>query len=153
MLTRIVFVFFSVCIATLAHSQNVYDSITISRSLIEENWYGAKWKDTLSAGRYARYIKNEKTVWLNKPGRDKAEPEILALVRRIKTNGTDDIAKCFIPRHSINFYQQGKIARYLLVCFECDGVRFSDDPPSTFIKSEKMREKQMGELKKVFKDL
>ncbi|MBL7739862.1 MAG: hypothetical protein JNK14_11615 [Chitinophagaceae bacterium] len=78
---------------------------------------------------------------------------MISLVSRIKSNGTEDVAKCFIPRHSINFYKGGKIVRYLLVCFECDGVRFSDEPSKTFIKSVNARDRQMTELKKLFKDI
>lgn len=136
-----------------ASAQVPYDSITISRFLITEETYGARWPDTLKAGYYSNYLSDEKTIWVKPVKVFKVLPAIISLAGRIKTNGTEDVAKCFIPRHSINYYKSGKITRYLLVCFECDGVRFSDDPKNTFVKSVPVREKQMQELKTVFKEL
>jgi hypothetical protein len=133
--------------------QPVYDSITISRSTIEDKWYEAVWPDTVKSQRFHHYIKDEKTVWVKPAKAGKVLPAVLSLSQRIRSNGTGDISKCFIPRHSINFYKGGKIVRYLLVCFECDGVRFSDEPAKAFIKSIETRDKQMSELKKLFKDL
>jgi hypothetical protein len=80
-------------------------------------------------------------------------PPVISLSNRIKSNGTEDISKCFIPRHSINFYNDGKVIRCLLVCFECDGVHFSDDPAKKIIKSIAAGDKQMAELKKLFNDM
>jgi hypothetical protein len=140
-------------ISGVLHAQVEYDSITISRFLITDETLGANWKDTLKAGHYPGYLSDERTVWIKPVKVFKVLPAIIALAGRIKTNGTEDVAKCFIPRHSINYYKSGKITRYLLVCFECDGVRFSDDPKNSFVKSVETREKQMLELKEVFKDL
>lgn len=149
--------FFCSCILTgviiYSAAQPVYDSITISRSTIENNWYGANWKDSLKAGRIERYITQERIAWV-KPGKvEKKSPPIVSLTNQIKSNGTGDVSKCFIPRHSINFYKGGKIVRYVMVCFECDGVRFSDEPARTFIKSVETRDKQMTELKTIFRDI
>lgn len=146
------------CIVLLAvtlHSraQSVYDSVTISRCIIENDWYGKNWPDTLKAGEFRKYIKTEKTVWVRPASANKVLPAIISLSNRIKSNGTEDVSKCFIPRHSINFYRKGQITRYLLVCFECDGVRFSDEPARSFIKNVSTRDKQMAELKKLFKEL
>ncbi len=133
-------------------SQIPYDSITISKFLIVEESYGANWRDTLKSGHFPNWLSNEKTVWVKPAIVYKVLPEIISLLNRIKANGTEDVAKCFIPRHSINYYKGGKITKYLLVCFECDGMRFSDDPKNCFVKSVGVREKQMAELKVIFKD-
>jgi hypothetical protein len=136
-----------------SYGQVAFDSITISRSTIENAWHGANWPDSLKAGKFGHYIREEKTVW-KKPGKaSKTLPPVISLVNRIGRNGTEDIAKCFIPRHSINFYKNGKIGQYLLVCFECDGVRFSNEPAKPFLKSIDIRDKQMNELKKLFRDM
>jgi hypothetical protein len=134
-------------------AQSPFDSITISRFLIQEHMYGARWADTLKAGRYPVYLSEERTIWVKPPKTFKVLPQVIALADRVKTNGTADVSKCFIPRHSINYYKAGKITRYLLVCFECDGVRFSDDPLNSFVKNVGTREKQMAELKILFKGL
>ncbi|NOT49647.1 MAG: hypothetical protein HOP10_00045 [Chitinophagaceae bacterium] len=134
-------------------AQIAYDSLAISRFLIKEEMYGANWKDTLKAGHYSNYIADERTVWVKPVQVYKVLPPIISIVNRVKTNGTADVAKCFIPRHSINYYKGGKIVKYLLICFECDGLRFSDDSNNTFVKSADVREKQMAELKEVFKNL
>ena len=130
-----------------------YDSITISRCTIENKWYGAKWADSLKLGKFSNYITGERTVWKKAAIAGKKAPEVINLVNSIQSNGTEDVSKCFIPRHSINFYKNGKISRYLLVCFECDGVHFSDDPAKQFVKSLVLRDKQMLKLKTLFKDL
>lgn len=140
-----------------AKAQTNYDSITISRFLITNDLPGKNWKDTLEAGRYSNYITAEKTTW-KRP--TKMPPRamgvmhpVLALMENIRKNGTEDVAKCFIPRHSVNYYKNGKIVKFLQVCFECDGLRFSDDPATTVVKSITKREEQMRELKKLFKPL
>lgn len=135
--------FASVCIAQLK-----YDSLTLSKCSIKEKWYGARWADTLKAGRFEKYISDQKTVSKELIG------SLASLLNKIKSNGTGDISKCFIPRHSINFYKGGKIVRFFLVCFECDGFRFSDDTDKTiFVRSTSGREKQMEQLKLYFASL
>jgi hypothetical protein len=136
-----------------SQAQAGYDSITISRCTIENDWHGAKWADSLKGGRFKNYLKQEKTVWVKPAKTSNVLPAVISLSNRIRSNGTEDVSKCFIPRHSINFYKNGRIGRYLLVCFECDGVRFSDEPAKSFIKKIDTRDKQMVELKKLFKDI
>jgi len=149
---KILLVIILFIIANNAQAQTDYDSITISRCTIEQNWYGANWTDSLKAGKFKNYLKQEKIIWVKPAKASKVLPAVISLSNRIRSNGTEDVAKCFIPRHSINFYKNGKISRYLLVCFECDGVHFSDDPANSFVKSVDAREKQMMELKELFKD-
>jgi hypothetical protein len=151
---KLIFFCFTILTASIySYSQSNYDSITISRFLIQEEMYGAQWADTLKAGRYPTYLSGERTIWVKPMKPAKLFPVVISLSNRVKTNGTADVAKCFIPRHSINYYKAGKIARYLLICFECDGVRFSDDPKNSFVRSVGTREKQMAELKILFKEL
>ena len=149
---KLLFLFLLTPATTILKAQIPYDSITISRFLIQEKMYGARWPDTLKAGRFPVYLSDERRVWIKPEKTFKVLPQVISLANRIKTNGTEDVSKCFIPRHSINYYKGGKITRYLLVCFECDGVRFSDDPPNSFVKSVGTREKQMAELKTLFKE-
>lgn len=134
-----------------------YDSVTISRFLISDQLLGKNWRDTLNSGRYPSYLSGETTTWrkqiLPQPRTTGVMAPVQSLTQRIKANGTEDVAKCFIPRHSINYYKGGKIVRFLQVCFECDGLRFSDDPSKTFVKSVPVREKQMAELKELFKGI
>lgn len=145
--------FFLLSWYTQSAGQAGYDSITISRFLIGESLYTANWKDSLKAGSFINHLSVQKTVWIKPAKPQKMLPHFFLLFNRIKTNGTEDISACFIPRHSINFYKAGKIVRFLLVCFECEGVQFSDEPVKRFVKSIATREKQMAELKKIFIDL
>jgi hypothetical protein len=154
---KMLFFFFLVCCTGISRAQSGYDSITFSRFLIREDLLGKNWPDTLKAGHYNNYIAEEKTVWrkpVQPPPRAMGVTHpVLSITDRVKKNGTADVAKCFIPRHSINYYKGGTITRYLLICFECDGLRFSDDPNNTFVKSVSTREKQMAELKNLFAGL
>lgn len=136
-----------------AKAQGSFDSITISRFLIRDELLGINWTDTLKAGKYGNYISEEKTVWKNPKKPVKEIPPLISLLSRIEKNGYEDVTKCFIPRHSINYYQKGKIVRFLLVCFECDGLRTSKFVKKDFVKSVDVREKQMQELKEIFKKL
>ncbi len=129
------------------------DSITVSRFLIRDDLLGKNWTDTLKAGKFKNYISDEKTVWKNPKKYAKEIPPLFSLLSGIEKNGYGDVAKCFIPRHSINYYQKGKIVRFLLVCFECDGLRTSNYAKRDLVKSEATRENQMKELKKIFKSL
>lgn len=131
-------------LSIITEAQTKYDSITLSRCMIKENWFGNNWPDSLKTGSFAKYVY----------AHSKVSPQqmivVTSLINRIKANGTADISKCFIPRHSINFYKNGKIASYLLICFECDGVRFSTGTNSGRVISTAARERQMGELRKLF---
>jgi len=91
--------------------------------------------------------------WVN-PGKVDSIPYIFSLVTRTRENGTKTIARCFIPRHSINFYRSGKIALYVLVCFECNGMEFSDTPRENngLLVNKDVRMGQIEELKILFKD-
>lgn len=75
---------------------------------------------------------------------------IVQLLTALKANGTEDVSKCFIPRHVVTLYSNDKILYRVLLCFECDGIRFSNQKMSTAIKSVTKREKKMKELKSVF---
>jgi len=115
----------------ILNAQVSYDSITISRCSIEDKYYemGPKWPDKLKTGEFRNLINDERTIWIRSAGsKEQVKPAIFSLTEDIKNNGTQDVTRCFIPRHSINFYQRGKITRCLLVCFQCDGLHFSDDP-------------------------
>ncbi len=132
------------------NGQATYDSITISKSGIAEKWPDGKWADTLKTGRYKDYIFEESTAWKKKTNADTAY--LFKLLREIKLNGTEDVSKCFIPRHSMNFYKGGKIVRYMLICFECDGIRFSEESSGSPVKKAAKREAQMKELRLLYTD-
>jgi hypothetical protein len=129
-------------------AQEKYDSITISNFTRSEDY---RLFDTIqkliNAGTYSSLISGETNLKNISAGKTRA---VALLAEKIRKNGTDDISKCFIPRHSLNYYRKGKIATAMLVCFECDGIRFSNYKGKTFIKSAYQREKQMKELKDVF---
>ena len=100
--------------------------------------------DTIDAAELPAYLSEERTL--------SADSVVLIqnLLAGIRKNGTDDVAKCFIPRHSINFYKGDQLEKYVLVCFECEGVRFSERAVRTPVKNEEKRIGQMKELKKYF---
>lgn len=128
-----------------------YDSITISKFTANENTsYMGKWEDTLRLGKFNKYLKNEITVWRNTKQSVKSTPKIILLSNQIKANGTEDISKCFIPRHVVNYYKNGKIILFMLVCFECEGIRFSDMTTNNNVKDVKKRMQQIQSLKKIF---
>ena len=134
------------------HAQLDYDSVTISRFVERKPSYGPGWDKITHAG-YPADLVNEHTIWVN-PGKAGSPPYIFSLAARIRENGTTSLARCFIPRHSINFYRSGKIALYLLVCFECNGMEFSDTPRENngLLVSKDVRMQQIEELKALFKD-
>jgi len=80
----------------------------------------------------------------------KTAATITKLVKNLRANGTSDINKCFIPRHVISFLKGDSVDLYVLLCFECDGVRFSTQSLTTNVKSIAKREKWMKELKQWF---
>jgi hypothetical protein len=152
---RLIILLLLISVSVILQAQIIYDSVTISRCSIGTKYYelGPDWPNAFKTEEFKKYISNEKTIWVKPGDKEKANRSILSLTDRIKENGTKDVARCFIPRHSINFYQEGKITRCLLVCFQCNGLHFSDDPKVFFIKSLDARDKQMLELKEIFKDL
>lgn len=76
--------------------------------------------------------------------------QIIKLLNNLRNNGTEDINKCFIPRHAVTVYSNDVVLYHVLVCFECDGIRFSSQVKTTKIKSVAKREKWMKELKAIF---
>ncbi len=80
----------------------------------------------------------------------KTAAALLTLIKKLKANGTDDINKCFIPRHCITLLNGEKVVYRVLVCFECNGIRFSNEKETTGIKSVEKRDKLMMELNKQF---
>ena len=80
----------------------------------------------------------------------KTAASIIRLVNNLEANGTGDINKCFIPRHVITFMRGDSAYLQVLVCFECDGIRFSTQTQTTRVKSDIKREKWMKELKQWF---
>jgi hypothetical protein len=99
--------------------------------------------DTLKAPMLSSYLTQERRISV-----DSLEP-LEILLSAIKSNGTEDVTKCFIPRHSINYYENDTLKKFVLICFECDGIRFSDYG-STAVKSDEKRGEQMQKLKTYF---
>ncbi len=149
---RILLSFFTMLCSGCLHAQLDYDSVTISRFVERKPSDGPGWNKITHAG-YAADLVNERTIWVN-PGKVDSIPYIFSLATRIRENGTKSIARCFIPRHTINYYRSGKIALYLLVCFECNGMEFSDTPRENngLLKSREVRMQQIDELKILFRD-
>lgn len=97
-------------------------------------------------GAYSGELVNGQTVSEN----PKTRAKLLALIKQLKANGSADINKCFIPRHVVTLYNGDNVVYRMLVCFECDGIRFSNENKTTRVKSVEYREKAMGELKALF---
>ena len=106
-------------------------------------------KSLVSTGKYGQFISGEVEVY-NRQSDNKNFSAIKKTLNKLSANGTDDISQCFYPRHSINFYKNGKIVKYVLICFECYGLRFSDERWLTKVKDEDKRIKLMDELKAHF---
>lgn len=100
--------------------------------------------DTLKPSALAAYLSMERKITAD------SLSALETLISDIKSNGTEDVAKCFIPRHSINYYEDDTLKKFVLICFECDGIRFSDYR-STAVKSDEKRAEQMQSLKKFFR--
>lgn len=77
--------------------------------------------------------------------------QIITLIGQLKANGTDDINKCFIPRHYIALKHNDSTVTEILICFECDGIRFGNQKSATPVKSAEKREKLMLRLKALFR--
>lgn len=140
-------------LAVNSQAQVAYDSVTISRFVERIAPEGKEWNSIKYAGHTA-FMVNEHAVWINS-GEPDSLSYIFSLTKRIRDNGAKSLGRCFIPRHSINFYKDGKISRYVLVCFQCNGFEFSDMPleHTGLLVSEEVRMQQIGELKILFKDL
>jgi hypothetical protein len=100
----------------------------------------------IRAGNYAGVIQQSKKVSVDAATTKK----IMNLLRLLQVNGSDDINKCFIPRHAIRIYLGETIVNDILVCFECDGVRFSNEPATKPVKNVAKREAYMKQLKALF---
>lgn len=98
------------------------------------------------SGRYSGALVDSRHVSEN----PKTKAKLLALIKKLKANGSEDINKCFIPRHCVTLYNGDAVVYRMLVCFECDGIRFSNENKTTKIKSVEYREKAMAELKALF---
>ena len=106
-------------------------------------------KSTLVPGNYGSFISEEKEVY-NKTSKATKFSDVKRILNKLSNNGSDDISQCFYPQHSINFYKGGKLIKYVLICFDCYGLRFSDERWVTKVGSEKKRIDLMGELKAHF---
>jgi hypothetical protein len=80
----------------------------------------------------------------------KTRVQLIALIKKLKANGSQDISKCFIPRHCVTMVSSDSVAYHVLVCFECDGIRFGNERNTTKVKSVANREKWLKELKGYF---
>jgi hypothetical protein len=76
--------------------------------------------------------------------------KITRVLQQLRANGSGDINKCFMPRHVVTVYSNEQVLYRVLLCFECDGVRFSNQSKTGPVKSVGKREKAMAELKSVF---
>ena len=135
-------------LSLISRAQIGYDSITISRFVdrFVPNW-------PVTRANYTAHIRQEKTIWVKPGTADTILPRILQLTNEIQTNGSGALNRCFTPRHSVNYYKDGQILLYLLVCFQCDGLLFTDKERRNFLVSRVVRLKQIEELKSIFKEL
>jgi hypothetical protein len=142
----------AISLSMISRAQTSYDSITISRFVerFVPDWPGL---DTVRQADYTGYIREEKTIWIKPMIADTVLPAILQLTKEIQLNGEGAISRCFTPRHSVNYYKEGRIVLYLLVCFQCDGLLFTGKVRRNFLVSPDVRIKQMDELREIFKEL
>lgn len=102
--------------------------------------------EMISAGGYKGYL--TETNWASE--NPKTAAQLIALMKNLKANGSEDINKCFIPRHAVTLMNGDKVVYRALVCFECDGIRFTNEKKTTKVKSVAKREQAMRTLKKYF---
>jgi hypothetical protein len=133
MMKKALLLLFLCGMAATSQAQTIYDSITISKIVRRDS------------------LVSEKKIWDRTGEMPANDQQILSLTDSIQLNGTGPIGRCFFPRHRVNFYKAGKISRYLLVCFECNELQFSDDIfPEVFVKDVSTRITQMEWLRKIF---
>jgi hypothetical protein len=102
---------------------------------------------TTKVGDYEGYLQ-ARTIVTDDPDFAK---KLYRIAKELKSNGSGDINKCFIPRHAVQLYNKGRLVYTMLICFECDGVRFSDEGSETkAVKKVAKRENLMKELKELF---
>jgi hypothetical protein len=147
---RYVLMAFFISVFFVASAQDGADRITFSRfnkpkdlALLDTV------KSLLALGKYNAFISEEKEVY-NKTSNTNKFSDVKKLLTKISNNGSDDISQCFYPLHSINFYKNGRIVKYVLICFDCYGLRFSDERWITKVGNEKKRMDLMEQLKKYF---
>ena len=147
---KYLFTIFMFTISFCGMSQDGADRITFSKfdkpkdlALIDTV------KGLLLAGSYGSFISEEKEVY-NKASATRNFSAVKNILQNLSNNGSDDISECFYPQHSINFYKGDKIVKYVLICFDCYGVRFSDERWITKVRNEKKRIDLMQELRTHF---
>lgn len=113
---------------------------------IEDTFPKGKIPGMVSAGGYTGYLSEERFVSEN----PQTAAKLIALIRQLKANGSEDINKCFIPRHAVTLLNGNEVVYRALVCFECDGIRFTSEKKTTKIKNVARREQAMRALKKYF---
>lgn len=145
-----IFLFVFLLVGTASMAQN-YDKVTIARfKRPDDKPLVDTLKNLLNTPRYQDFIADEVDVY---PAKSKNNFSALkSLLSQIRKNGSDDISRCFIPRHVVNYYKNGKVVDYALICFECEGIRFSDERRLTAVKNEKKRETQMKKLEELFRN-
>lgn len=82
------------------------------------------------------------------------QKRILKILDSLESNGTEDIAKCFIPRHAALVYKGERLDYKALICLECDGIRFYSQghpasDPLTPVRSAQKRKSLMKQLQKI----
>lgn len=150
---RFVFVALLVITSFTTSAQDGADRITISKfdkpkdiALLDTI------KNLLLTGAYTQFISEEKEIY-NKASKTNNFSDVKKLLNKLSSNGSEDVSQCFYPRHSINYYKDGRLIKYVLICFECYGVRFSDERWVTRVGNEQKRIKLMDELKAHFSSL
>jgi hypothetical protein len=95
-------------------------------------------------------------VRLDTVGNKELSAKVYKLLDGIKKNGDGDVSKCFIPRHAILVYKQDTLYAKLVICFECEGFRytiFNEKEANTVftdVKSYKVRLKQLDKVSAIF---
>jgi hypothetical protein len=95
-------------------------------------------------------------VRLDTVGNKELSAKVYKLLDGIKKNGDGDVSKCFIPRHAILVYKQDSLYAKLVICFECEGFRytiFNEKEANTVftdVKSYKVRLKQLDMVSAIF---
>jgi hypothetical protein len=112
------------------------------------NWQqkGEKKPESITVGHYSGTVESKGMVTEN----PQTAKKLFGILQQLKSNGSEDVNKCFIPRHIVQVYSGDKLLYQALICFECDGIRFSNQPKTTPVKSVKKREQLMAELKTLF---
>jgi hypothetical protein len=135
------FASFAACKPPAKVTDDISTKVTLASFTCSEDY---RLIDTLDAAELPACLSDERTLSAD------SVTQLQNLLAGIQKNGTDDVAKCFIPRHSINFYKGEQLEKFVLVCFECEGIRFSEKSGLTPVKNAEKRIGQMNQLKKYF---